>query len=69
MYELHAPVLIIAQRLYQSQLISKKDFQMYLKEVMQLLRDSHDILKLEPEGSNEYQMGLAAEEALQHMSA
>ncbi|XP_055914097.1 SET domain-containing protein SmydA-8 isoform X2 [Eupeodes corollae] len=67
MYELHAPIMVLSTRLIQNKLITRNDFQRNIKEVARLLRESRDILKMEPEGSNEYMMGQAAEDALKGM--
>ncbi|XP_055845262.1 SET domain-containing protein SmydA-8 [Episyrphus balteatus] len=67
MYELHAPIMVLSTRFIQNKLITRNEFQRNLKEVARLLKESRDMLKMEPEGSNEYMMGQAAEEALQGM--
>ncbi|KAH8284421.1 hypothetical protein KR018_005975, partial [Drosophila ironensis] len=67
MYELHAPVMVLAQMSLQSGKISRTEFQRRLKEVVRLLQTSRDILRLEPEGSSEYEMGQAAADALVKM--
>ena len=67
MYELHAPIMVLSQRLMMTGSISKQDFQKNLKEVVKLLRESRDILQMEPIGSSEHQMGLAAADALSKM--
>lgn len=67
MYELHAPIMMISQYLMMQNLITRKQFNLNIKEVIHLLKESALILKMEPEGSSEYQMGLAAEDALQKM--
>lgn len=67
MYELHAPIMVLSTRSIQNKLITRNEFQRNLKEVARLLKESRDILKMEPEGSNEYMMGQAAEDALKGM--
>ncbi|XP_001354556.2 SET domain-containing protein SmydA-8 [Drosophila pseudoobscura] len=67
MYELHAPVMVMAQMGMQSGQISRQEFQRRLKEVSRLLQNSRDILLLEPEGSSEHEMGLAAADAITKM--
>ncbi|KAH8304072.1 hypothetical protein KR059_000002, partial [Drosophila kikkawai] len=64
MYELHAPVMVLAQMGMQRGQISRQEFQRRLKEVVKLLQTSRDILCLEPEGSTEHAMGMAAADAL-----
>ncbi|XP_073829110.1 SET and MYND domain containing, arthropod-specific, member 4 [Musca autumnalis] len=67
MYELHAPMLMLGQKLMMSHLMTQRDFGKIIKEVVHLLKESAKILKMEPPGSAEHQMGLAAEEALEKM--
>ncbi|XP_030378207.1 SET domain-containing protein SmydA-8 [Scaptodrosophila lebanonensis] len=67
MYELHAPIMVLAQHAIQNGQIQRQDFQRKLKEVVKMLRESRDILLLEPEGSSEHEMGLAAADALTKM--
>ncbi|BFF99979.1 SET domain-containing protein SmydA-8 [Drosophila madeirensis] len=67
MYELHAPVMVLAQMGLQSGQISRQDFQRRVKEVAKLLQNSRDILLLEPEGSSEHEMGMAAADAVTKM--
>ena len=69
MYELHAPLMVLSQRLMQTNAITRQDFKKNLREVVKLLRECRDILKMEPEGGREHQMGVAAEEALIQMGA
>ncbi|XP_061393002.1 SET domain-containing protein SmydA-8 [Musca vetustissima] len=67
MYELHAPMLMLAQRQMMLQLCTRRDFNKAIKEVIYLLKESAKILKMEPPGSAEHQMGVAAEDALEKM--
>ncbi|KAI9589935.1 SET domain-containing protein SmydA-8 [Glossina fuscipes] len=67
MYELHAPIMMISQHLCSQHLITRKDFNKRLREVIELLKESSLILQMEPKGSNDYQMGLAAEEGLKQL--
>lgn len=67
MYELHAPVMIQATRLFEAQQISSSDLKKRLREVVKLLRDSEKILSMEPEGSSEHTMAEAATDALQRI--
>lgn len=68
MYELHAPIMILAQLGMQSGQLSRQEFQRRIKEVVKLLQESARILKLEPPGSSEHEMGQAAADALRQMS-
>lgn len=67
MYELHAPVMIQATRLFETGEIKNNELKKRLREVIKLLKDSEQILKMEPEGSNEYTMSVAASDALQRI--
>lgn len=64
MYELHAPVMIQATRLYEAGEIKNNELKKRLREVIKLLKDSEEILIMEPDGSNEYTMAVAARDAL-----
>lgn len=67
MYEMHAPVMIQATRLYESGEIKNNDLKKRLREVIKLLKESEEILKMEPEGSNEHTMAVAARDALKRI--
>ncbi|XP_037024983.1 SET domain-containing protein SmydA-8 [Bradysia coprophila] len=67
MYELHAPVMIQATRLFETGEIKNNELKKRLREVIRLLKDSEQILKMEPDGSNEYTMSVAARDALQRI--
>ncbi|KAL7743252.1 hypothetical protein ACLKA6_016193 [Drosophila palustris] len=67
MYELHAPIMVLAQLGMQSGRMTRQEFQRRIKEVVKLLEDSSHILQMEPPGSSEHEMGLAAADALSKM--
>ncbi|KAH8388057.1 hypothetical protein KR093_011417, partial [Drosophila rubida] len=67
MYELHAPIMVLAQLGMQSGQLRRPEFQRRIKEVLKLLQDSAHILQMEPPGSSEHEMGLAAADALSKM--
>lgn len=67
MYELHAPIMIQATRLFEAKEINNNDLKKRLREVIRLLRDSEEILSMEPEGSNENIMAIAALDALKRI--
>lgn len=69
MYELHAPIMV--QIKYQSEAgqINANQLRRMLTEVIHLLKHSSQILSFEPPGSQEYEMAVAAREALQNMQA
>lgn len=67
MYELHAPLMLQATKLYESKKISTNDLRKRLKEVVSLLRDADNILSFEPEGTKEAEMVKGAKHALMRM--
>lgn len=67
-YELHAPIMLQINRDMQSGKLQNSDYKRRLKEVIQILKKSHDILQHEPEGSSENQMAVAAKSALEALS-
>lgn len=64
MYELHAPLMLQATKLFESKRISSSDLRKKLKEVVFLLKSSEEILSFEPEGTPEAEMAMAAKDAL-----
>lgn len=64
LYELHAPIMIHITSELQSGKITNSEFRRRLKEVVQILRKSYEILKHEPVGSSEHQMAVAGAAAL-----
>ncbi|EDW66288.2 SET domain-containing protein SmydA-8 isoform X2 [Drosophila virilis] len=64
MYELHAPIMVLAQLGMQTGQMSRQEFQKRINEVVKLLTESAHILQLEPAGSSEHEMGRAAADAL-----
>ena len=67
MYELHAPIMIQATRLFESKKITSDDLRKRLREVVKLLKESQRILSMEPEESSEHSMALAAADALKRI--
>ncbi|XP_070492429.1 SET domain-containing protein SmydA-8-like [Chironomus tepperi] len=67
LYELHAPIMLQITRELQMGLIKPADFKKRLREVIQILQKSYDILKHEPSGSQEFEMAVAAKSALNSM--
>lgn len=68
LYELHAPIMISSTRQIQEQKISLNKFRSNIKEVVQLLTESFNILKLEPKGTSEYEISKAAKQAIDSMT-
>lgn len=64
LYELHAPLMVLATRASETRSINKKDLQHQMKRVAQCLEQAAEILQLDPEGSLERQMADAAAQAL-----
>ncbi|XP_063709852.1 SET domain-containing protein SmydA-8-like [Culicoides brevitarsis] len=67
MYELHAPLMMQARKLFESRKISTNDLKNRLKEVVNLLRESEKILSFEPEGTQEADMAMGAKDALMRL--
>lgn len=67
MYELHAPIMLQATRQFEAKRIQARDLKLRLQEVVRLLRDSEQILSMEPLGTSEFEMSLAAADALQRI--
>jgi len=64
LYELHAPLMVLATRAAETHSINRKDLQHQMKRVAQCLEQAAEILELEPEGSSERHMADAAAQAL-----
>lgn len=64
LYEMHAPVMLQITRELQMGRINIAEFKRRLRNVTNMLERSHAILKYEPEGSQEYEMAVAAKSAL-----
>ncbi|CAD7014467.1 protein msta [Ceratitis capitata] len=67
LYELHGAIMMRSQRLMMTGGISESNFKRNIKEVIRCLQESKDILLLEPEGTSEHEMGVAAAGALVEM--
>ncbi|XP_058831529.1 SET domain-containing protein SmydA-8 isoform X2 [Topomyia yanbarensis] len=67
MYELHVPIMIEAKHQFEMRQISGSKLKLKLNEALQLLKESAKILSFEPIGSPEYEMAIAALEAVQKM--
>lgn len=66
---MHAPIIMLTRNLYNTGSIDKNDLKAKLQEAIDLLRQSSQILMLEPENSNEGMLGRAAQQAYQQLSA
>lgn len=64
LYELHAPIMILATRDFQAKIISKPQLRDRLSEILRCLKDSANILSFEPENSAEATMTCAATNAI-----
>lgn len=69
LYEMHAPVMLQITRELQIGTIKLPEFRKRLKGVTQMLEKSYAILKYEPEGSQEYEMAVAAKSALDSINS
>lgn len=67
MYELHAPIMIQASRLFEEKKITVQEFKKRLREVLKLLKESEMILSRDPKGSAEYTMALGARDAIKRI--
>ncbi|XP_017774648.1 PREDICTED: protein msta-like [Nicrophorus vespilloides] len=67
LYELHAPLILLARNLYRTHSISKEVLRCKLLEAIELLNVSSRILLLEPETSVEYSLGKGAAMAKQQL--
>lgn len=67
LYELHAPIMLQITQEMQLGTMKPVDFKRRLKEVIQMLKKSYEILKLEPDGSQESEMAVAAKTAISSM--
>ncbi|XP_017484626.1 PREDICTED: protein msta-like isoform X1 [Rhagoletis zephyria] len=67
LYELHGAIMMRSQRLMMAGEISESEFKRNIKNVIRCLQESRDIMLLEPEGSSEREMGVAAAKALVEM--
>lgn len=68
LYELHAPVMMLITHERQAGKINTQEMKTRLRKLIQILRDSYDILQYEPTGSSEHQMAVAAKSALDAMA-
>nr|CAD7568212.1 unnamed protein product [Timema californicum] len=68
LYELHAPLMILITRGFDSRAFSKKDLRKHLKEVVDCLEEANVILSFEPPNSSEGEMAASAKEALIRIS-
>lgn len=63
LYELHAPLMVLAKNLYNSNAISKELFRKKMEEALETLHKSVKILRHELPGTNEKQLGDVAKQA------
>lgn len=63
LYELHAPQMVLAKNLYNSNVISKQEFRRKMEEALETLHKSVKILKHELPGTNEKQLADVAKQA------
>jgi hypothetical protein len=63
LYELHAPLMVLARNQYTSDVISKDEFRKKMQEAVDTLGRAVEILNNEAPGSNEGQLGAVARQA------
>ncbi|XP_022921191.2 SET domain-containing protein SmydA-8-like [Onthophagus taurus] len=68
LYELHAPIIMLARNLYNVDVINKDELRSKLQEAIKLLKESSEILTLEPENSQEGMIGKMANQAYIQLS-
>lgn len=64
LYELHAPLMVLAARGFEHKLISRSELKTNLKEIVRCLEEAFTILSFEPTSSSEGIMAEAAKDAL-----
>jgi hypothetical protein len=64
LYELHAPLLFLAKGLWHADIIDEATLKSKMIEAARILKESADILSLEPKGTPEASVGEGAREAL-----
>lgn len=67
LYELHGPLMVLAKHQYQNDVLTKEDFRNDLKKAIDILGQSVQILKQEPDSSPEGQLGNMAETAYKQL--
>lgn len=60
MYELHVALLLYNRSQYEYRVLTLDKFKAEIKKVADILEESGKILSLEPEGSQEFTIGLSA---------
>jgi hypothetical protein len=68
LYELHAPLMLLSTRAFDTRTIVKEELQANMKEVADCLEKSAAILCFEPKGSSERSMAEAASQALKQVN-
>ncbi|XP_066992449.2 SET domain-containing protein SmydA-8 isoform X1 [Anabrus simplex] len=67
LYELHAPIMVLATRGFESKRMTKKELAIQLKKVVHVLKEATEIFSYEPENSSEGMIREAAKDALARM--
>lgn len=67
LYELHAPLMILARHEYQNNFVDKEGFRKKLQKAVDMLGEAVTILRNEPESTPEGQLGLLAENAYKQL--
>lgn len=67
LYELHAPMMMAINREMEAGSLKMSEYKRRLRGVATILSKAHEILALEPDGSSEKQMAVAAKAALESL--
>ena len=67
LYEMHAPIIMLARNRYQNKEISQEEFKERMLQARDILEETYRILSLEPAQSAEGVMAQASQTALRQM--
>lgn len=67
LYELHAPLILLARNMHRASLIDKNGLKNKLEESLKFLEEAAVILKMEPDSSAEGIIGQVAVQSLQQL--
>ena len=67
LYEMHAPIMMLATRQFDAEEISKEEFEERMVQVRRILKQCQQILAMEPDNSPEGVMNKASLTALEQM--
>lgn len=67
LYELHAPLILLARNLHRTGMVDKNGLKNKLEESLKLLEEAAAILKMEPDSSAEGIIGQVAVQSLKQL--